>query len=120
MLSANANSTTDPSRRGRRGTNSDTTVRCQSSGVMLPLDQRAARTRHHDGVGPKPAATEASIRRFADLVATTVVAGFRNQLTDLPLGDEPRLPFSIESLLDGRLFDPGVEDHRGMGDDAWR
>jgi len=105
MLSANANSTTDPSRRGRRGTNSDTTVRCQSSGVMLPLDQRAARTRHHDGVGPKPAATEASILRFADLVATTVAAEVRNQLTGPSLGDERRPAFSVESLFDGRVVD---------------
>jgi len=34
-----------------------------------------------------------------------VVAQFRNQLTGLSLADEPRLPFSVESLLDGRVVD---------------
>ena len=100
-----ANSNTGPGARTRCGTDSEPSVRCQSSGVVLPLDHRASATRRHDEVSPNPAGTEASIRRLSELVATTVAAGFRNQLTDLPLGDEPRLPFSIESLLDGRLVD---------------
>ena len=101
-----ANSTNRPGAQARRGTDSEPRVRCQSSGVVLPLDHRALRTRHHhEDASPNPAASEASIRRFAELVATTVMAGFRNQLTDLSRGDEPRLPFSIESLLDGRAVD---------------
>jgi hypothetical protein len=55
--------------------------------------------------GPNPPATEASIRRFAEIVATTVAAGFRNQLTDLARGDEPRPAFSVDSLLEGRVVD---------------
>ena len=105
MLSASANSTTDPDARARRGTDSDPGARSQSSVIPLPLDHRALRTRHHDDADPNPAATEASIRRFAEVVATTVVAQFRNQLTGLSLADEPRLPFSVESLLDGRVVD---------------
>src|SRR5215470_12333105 len=105
MLRASSNGTTDPVARARRGTASNPSARCQSSGVLLPLDHRALRARpHHDAV-PKPAATEASIRRFAELVATTVAAEYRSQLTALALGDEPRLAFSVESLLDGRVVD---------------
>jgi hypothetical protein len=104
MLIALANSTTGPGARGRGGTDNGTSVRCQSSGVRLPLDQRASRDRHHDEVGPHPV-SEASIRRFAEVVATTVVAGFRSQLTVMARGDEPQITFSIESLLDGGVVD---------------
>jgi hypothetical protein len=59
----------------------------------------------HDDAGPTPAATEASITRFAELVARAVVAGYRNQQNGQPLGDVSRRPLSIESLLDGRVLD---------------
>jgi hypothetical protein len=66
-----ANSTTCPGAQARRGTDSEPRVRCQSGGVLLPLDHRALRTRHHhEEVSPNPAASEASVRRFAELVAT--------------------------------------------------
>jgi hypothetical protein len=99
-----ANSTTDPGTQARQGTDSELGNRCQFR-IPRPLDHRALRTRHHEDAGPNEAATEASVRRFAEIVATTVVAGFRNQLTGLSLGEEPRLPSSIESLLDGRVID---------------
>src|SRR5262245_36031931 len=102
MLSAPANSTTDPDARATRGTDSDPSSR--ASVIPLPLDHRAVRTRLHDDADPNPAATEASIRRFAEAVATTVVAEVRNHLTGASLRDEPR-PFSVESLLDGRVVD---------------
>jgi class 3 adenylate cyclase len=105
MLNASANRITNPHARARRGTGSDPSARSQSSVIPLPLDHRALRSRHHHDVDPSPAATEASIRRFAEVVAMTVVAEFRNQLTGLSLGDEPRLPVSVESLLDGRVVD---------------
>ena len=105
MLSVSANSTTDPDARARRGTDSDPRARSQSSVIPLSLDHRALRTRHHDDAAPNSAATEASIRRFAEVVAATVVAEFRNQLSGLSLADEPRLPFTVESLLDGRVVD---------------
>jgi PucR C-terminal helix-turn-helix domain/GGDEF-like domain len=85
-------------------TDSGLSSRCQSR-ISLPLDHRALRTGHHDDGGANPAATEAGIRRFAELVATTVVAGFRNQLPALGPGEEPRLPLSIDFLLDGRVID---------------
>jgi PucR C-terminal helix-turn-helix domain/GGDEF-like domain len=56
-------------------------------------------------VDPGSAATEASIRRFAAVVAATVAAEFRNGLTDLWLGDEPQPSSSVESLLEGRVVD---------------
>jgi GGDEF-like domain len=105
MLNASANRTTDPDARAGRRTDSGPSRQSQSSVIPLPLDHRALRSRHHHDVHPSPAATEASIRRFAEVVAMTVVAEFRNQLTILSLGDEPRPPFSVESLLDGRVSD---------------
>src|SRR5215467_3442054 len=68
MLTASANSSTDPD--------------------MQPLEHRALRNRNQDDAGPNPAATEASIGRFAELVARAVVAGYRNQQGGHPLGDE--------------------------------
>src|SRR5262249_53337216 len=51
------------------------------------------------------AVTEASIGRFAELIARAVVAGYRNQQDGQALGDESLRPFSIESLLDGGVVD---------------
>jgi PucR C-terminal helix-turn-helix domain/GGDEF-like domain len=107
MLSASANSTTEPGAQARYGTDRDLGTRVQSGVIRLlePLDHRAPRTRNHDDAGPNPAATEASIGRFAELVARAVVAGYRNQQDGQALGDVSRRPFSIESLLDGRMAD---------------
>jgi PucR C-terminal helix-turn-helix domain/GGDEF-like domain len=107
MLSASANSTTDPDARARSGTDRGLSARVHSGVIPLlePPDHRALPTRNHDDAGPNSAATEASISRFAELVARAVLAGYRNQQTGRSLGDESRRPFSIESLLDGRVVD---------------
>jgi hypothetical protein len=104
MLRASPNSTTDPAGRARRGTATHPSARSQSCALPLPLDHRALRTRRHDDAEPTPAATEVSIRHLAEVVATAVIAGFRDQSTGLPLGDEPQIS-SVESLLDGRVVD---------------
>ena len=106
MLSASANSTTDPGARARRGTDRDLRARSQSGVIRLlePLD-RALPARSQDDAGPSAAITEASIGRLAELVARAVVAGYRNQQDGHALGDESPRPFSIESLLDGRVAD---------------
>jgi PucR C-terminal helix-turn-helix domain/GGDEF-like domain len=81
------------------------TMTRSQSGVIPLLDHCAAGIRRHDDADPDPVASEASIRRFAEVVATTLVAEFRIQLTGLSPGDEPRMSFSVESLLDGRVVD---------------
>ena len=73
--------------------------------IPLPLDNRALRSRRRHDVDPSPAATEVGIRRFAEVVAMTVLAELRNQRTVVSLGDESRPPFSVESLFDGRVVD---------------
>jgi len=107
MLGASANSTTGPDAQAQGGTDNELDTRFPSGVIPLfePLDPRALRTRNHDEAGPTPAATEASIGRFAELVARAVVAGYRNQQNGQSLGDVSRRPSSIESLLDGRVLD---------------
>jgi hypothetical protein len=107
MLSASANSITGTDAQASYGTDSEPSARFPSGVIPLlgPLEHRALRTRNHDDAGPNPAASEASISRFAELVARAVVAGYRNPLNEKSLGDVSRRPFSIESLLDGRELD---------------
>ena len=70
-----------------------------------PLAHHALPTRNHDDDGPDPVAAEARISQFAELVAKAVVAGYLNQQDDQAPGDVSRRPFTIESLLDGRVVD---------------
>jgi PucR C-terminal helix-turn-helix domain/GGDEF-like domain len=107
MLSASANSTTGPDAQAQGGTYNEQGAGLPSGVIPLfePLDQHALRTPSQDDAGQNPAAPEASIGRFAELVARAVVAGYRNQQDGQALGDESRRPFSIESLLDGRVAD---------------
>jgi len=102
--STSANSAADPDAQATCGTDSEPCARFQSGVVPLlgVLEHRARRTRAHDDA---PAATEAGISHFAELVARAVVAGFRNQQNGQSVDDEPRGPLSIESLLDGRVVD---------------
>jgi len=104
MLSASANSTTDPDAGAGRETDRDLSARFQSGVLRLvgPLDDRTARTRHHDHAGQSPA-TEASIGRFAELIARAVMAGYSDEQNSRAIGDGR--PFSIESLLEGRVSD---------------
>jgi hypothetical protein len=52
-----------------------------------------------------PADTEDRIIRFAELVATALVAGYRDELKRQLLDDISRRPLLIDSLLEGRLLD---------------
>ncbi|MCW2687509.1 MAG: hypothetical protein JWR37_2399 [Mycobacterium sp.] len=55
--------------------------------------------------GPMPADTETLISRFAELIATAVVAGFREEQKRQFLGEASQRPFLIDSLLEGRAID---------------
>jgi hypothetical protein len=107
MLSASANSITGTDAQASYGTDSEPSARIPSGVIPLlgPLAHRALPSRNRDGDGPDPVAAEASISRFAELVAKAVVAGYLNHQDDQALGDVSRRPSTIESLLDGRVAD---------------
>jgi hypothetical protein len=55
--------------------------------------------------GPMPAETETRISRFAELIATAVVAGYREEQKRQLMGEASQRPFLIDSLLEGRALD---------------
>ena len=55
--------------------------------------------------GPMPADTEARISRFAEVIATALVAGYREEQKRQLLGEASQRPFLIDSLLEGRAID---------------
>jgi GAF domain-containing protein len=55
--------------------------------------------------GPMPADTEARISRFAEVIATALVAGFREEQKRQLLGQASQRPLLIDSLLEGRALD---------------
>ena len=55
--------------------------------------------------GRMPADTEVRISRFAELVGSVVVAGYRDEQKRQLLGDVSRRPFLVDSLLEGRSVD---------------
>ena len=55
--------------------------------------------------GPMPADTEVRISRFAELIATAVVAGYRDEQKRQLLAEASRRSNLIDSLLEGRVFD---------------
>jgi hypothetical protein len=55
--------------------------------------------------GPLPADTEIRISGFAELVASALVAGHREQQKRTMLGETSTRPFLIDSLLEGRVLD---------------
>ena len=55
--------------------------------------------------GPMPADTEARISGFAELVASVVVAGYRDEQKRQLLSETSQRPFLIDSLLEGRAVD---------------
>ena len=55
--------------------------------------------------GPMPADTEARIGGFADLVATAIVAGHRDQLARQLEGEASRRPMLMDALLHGQIRD---------------
>jgi sugar diacid utilization regulator/uncharacterized protein YoaH (UPF0181 family) len=54
---------------------------------------------------PMPADTEVRISRFAELIATAVVAGHRDEQKRQLLAEAPQHANLIDSLLEGRAFD---------------
>jgi hypothetical protein len=55
--------------------------------------------------GPMPADTETRISRFAEVIATALVAGYREVQKRQLLGEASQRPFLIDSLLEGRVTD---------------
>ena len=55
--------------------------------------------------GPMPADTEVHISRFAELIATALVAGYRDEQKRQLLAEASRRSDLIDSLLEGRAFD---------------
>ena len=55
--------------------------------------------------GPMPADTETRISRFAELIATALVAGYRDEQKRQLLGEASQRPFLIDSVLEGRAID---------------
>jgi hypothetical protein len=55
--------------------------------------------------GPMPADTETRISRFAEVIATAVVAGYREEQKRQILGEAAQRPFLVDSLLAGRVLD---------------
>ena len=55
--------------------------------------------------GPMPADTEVHILRFAELIATVVVAGYRDEQKRQLLGEESQRSNLVDALLEGRAFD---------------
>jgi light-regulated signal transduction histidine kinase (bacteriophytochrome) len=56
-------------------------------------------------VGPMPADTEVRIGRFAELFATALVAGYRDQQKRQLLAEGSQRLSLVDSLLEGRAFD---------------
>jgi sugar diacid utilization regulator len=57
------------------------------------------------GPRPMPADTEMRISRFAELIATALVAGYRDEQKRQFLGEASQRPFLIDSVLEGRVLD---------------
>jgi hypothetical protein len=55
--------------------------------------------------GPMPADTEVRISGFAELVASAVVAGYRDEQKRQLLSETSQRPFLIDSLIQGRAID---------------
>jgi GAF domain-containing protein len=55
--------------------------------------------------GPMPADTEVRISRFAELIASALVAGYRDEQKRRLLAEASRRSNLIDSLLEGRAFD---------------
>jgi len=55
--------------------------------------------------GPMPAETETRISRFAELIATALVAGYRDEQKRQLLGEGSQRSSLVDALLEGRAFD---------------
>jgi PucR C-terminal helix-turn-helix domain/GAF domain/GGDEF-like domain len=57
------------------------------------------------GPGPMPVDTEGRVSGFAELVATAMVAGYRDEQKRQLFGEASQRPLLIDSLLEGRVLD---------------
>jgi sugar diacid utilization regulator len=76
-------------------------------GVPIVVDGRvwgllAVGSLHH---GPMPADTEVHVSRFAELIATAVVAGYRDEQKRQLLAEGSQRLSLVDALLEGRAFD---------------
>jgi sugar diacid utilization regulator len=55
--------------------------------------------------GPMPAETETRVSRFAELIATALVAGYRDEQKRQLLGEGSHRSNLVDALLEGRAFD---------------
>jgi sugar diacid utilization regulator len=80
---------------------------CAAVGVPIIVDGRvwglAAVGALH--AGPMPADTEVRISRFAELISTALVAGYRDEQKRQLLAEGSRRSNLIDALLEGRAFD---------------
>jgi PucR C-terminal helix-turn-helix domain/GAF domain/GGDEF-like domain len=80
---------------------------CAAVGVPVIVDGRmwglAAVGSHQPG--PMPPDTEAQMSHCAELIATALVAGYRDEQKRQMLGATSQRPFLIDSLLEGRVLD---------------
>jgi len=58
-----------------------------------------------DRPGPMPADTEVHMSRSAELIATALVAGYRDEQKRQMLGAMSQRPLLIDSVLEGRVLD---------------
>src|SRR3984957_13291065 len=64
--------------------------------------------------GPMPADTEVRVGRFAELIATAVVAGYRDEQKRQLLAEGSQRANLIDALLEGRAFDErGLQEVAG-------
>jgi sugar diacid utilization regulator len=55
--------------------------------------------------GPMPTGTETRVSRFAELIATALLAGYREEQKRQLLGEASQRPLLIDSVLEGRIAD---------------
>ena len=80
---------------------------CAAVGVPVIVDGRVWGLAAVGSIrpGPMPAETEVRMSRFAELIATALVAGYRDEQNRQLLGESSQRPFLIDSLLEGRILD---------------
>ena len=74
-------------------------------GVPIIVDGSVRGLAAVGSVVPMPADTETQISQFAEVIATAVVAGYREEQKRQLLGEASQRPFLIDSLLEGRAID---------------
>ena len=80
---------------------------CAAVGVPIIVDGRVwgLAALGSQQLGPMPADTEVHIRRFAELIATALVAGYRDEQKRQLLAKASRHSIRVDALLEGRALD---------------